>query len=198
MKFKLISVLAAGLLFSVPAFSETVTLDFEGIASFTSVGNYYGNITFGGGAQAIKNDELGTYFSNAPSGDTVMTAFDSDATLNAAYSGGFLDSVSLSYAAVQNTTVNIYSDYNGGGTLLGTFNLAANQSSCDPNATVLCHWDLATVSFSGLAKSITFGDAANAAMFDNVTVNAVPVPAAVWLMMSALGGLGVIRRKRAA
>ena len=38
--------------------------------------------------------------------------------------------------------------------------------------------------------------------FDNITVEAavapVPVPAAVWLFFSALGGLGVIRRKQAA
>jgi hypothetical protein len=194
-KFKLISVLAAGLLFSVPAFSATVTYDFEGVDSFTSVGNHYDAVTFGGGATALGNDVLGTYFTNPPSGTTVMTAFDGDSTMTTAYE--MKDAVSFRYAAAADTTVNIWSGANGTGSILGTFNLAANQDSCG-NALPLCHWDLASVSFSGAAHSVTFGDAANAAMFDDVTVNAVPLPAGVWLLVSALGGMGVIRRKRAA
>jgi hypothetical protein len=195
-KFKLISVLAAGLLFSVPAFSTPVTLDFEGIPSFTSVGDHYGDLTFGGGATAIANDELGTYFSNNPSGSTVMTALDSDATMNAG--SGFINTVSFYFAALTSTSVNIWSDLNGTGSILGTFDLAANQGSCGAADTALCHWDLTSLSFSGLAHSVTFGDAAGAAMFDDVTVNPVPLPAALWLMVSALGGLGIVRRKRAA
>jgi hypothetical protein len=197
-KFKLISVLAAGLLCTAPAFATPVTLDFEGIPSFTSVGNTYGDVSFGGGAQALANDALGTYFSNNPSGNTVMTAFDTDATMNASSGLGFLDAVSFYFAAAADTTVNIWSDVNGTGSILGTFNLAANQGSCGASDAALCHWDLASVNFSGVAHSVTFGDAAGAAMFDNVTVNAVPLPAAVWLMISALGGLGIVRRKRAA
>jgi hypothetical protein len=197
-KFKLISVLAAGLLFTAPAFATPVTLDFEGIPSFTSIGNTYSNISFGGDAQAVANDELGTYFSNNPSGSTVMTAFGPDASMNAGYSAGFIDTVSFYFAALTDTTVNIWSDLNGTGSILGTFNLAANQGSCGASDAALCHWDLASVDFAGLARSITFGDAAGAAMFDDVKVNAVPLPAALWLMASALGGLGVVRRKRAA
>jgi hypothetical protein len=196
-KFKLISILAAGLVFTAPAFATPVTLDFEGIPSFTSVGNTYGNVSFGGGAQALANDELGTYFSNNPSGSTVMTAFDADATMNAGEGVGFLDAVSFYFAALTDTTVSIWSDLNGTGSILGAFNLSANQGSCGSSDAALCHWDLASVSFSGVAHSVTFGDAAGDALFDNVTVNPVPLPAAVWLMISALGGLALARRKRA-
>ncbi len=34
--------------------------------------------------------------------------------------------------------------------------------------------------------------------FDNVSVNAVPLPAAGWLLMSALGGIGAWSRRRRA
>jgi hypothetical protein len=125
-----------------------------------------------------------------------MMAVGSDAALNAGAGLSFVDSVSFSFAAALDTTVGIWSDLNGTGSLLGTFNLAANQGGCSDSP--LCHWELASLDFSGAARSITFGDAANAAMFDNVTVNAVPLPAALWLMVSALGGLGIVRRKRVA
>jgi hypothetical protein len=44
-----------------------------------------------------------------------------------------------------------------------------------------------TIAYSGLS--------AGGFYFDNVVVNAVPIPAAVWLFGSALAGLGWIRRK---
>jgi hypothetical protein len=52
---------------------------------------------------------------------------------------------------------------------------------------------------SNLIGSIQFGIPAGglAAGFDNVTVAPAPLPAAAWLMLSALGGVGAwARRKR--
>ena len=45
--------------------------------------------------------------------------------------------------------------------------------------------------------SITFSDSSAAVQLDNITVNAVPIPAAVWLFGSGLGLLGWMKRKRA-
>lgn len=62
-------------------------------------------------------------------------------------------------------------------------------------------WD--QVSFQFVADSATTAIAfvgsagVNYIGLDNVAVNAVPVPAAVWLLGSALGGLGFARRRRA-
>ena len=44
----------------------------------------------------------------------------------------------------------------------------------------------------------TSGDARNVYELDTLTVNAVPLPAAVWLFGSAIGGLLVISRRRRA
>ena len=88
----------------------------------------------------------------------------------------------------------IYSDFNGEGTLLGTFVLAANaQNGC--NNADFCNWDLVSLTFGGAAKSIQFGTALGAG-FDNISVNAVPLPAAAWLLVSALAGFGAVMRRR--
>jgi hypothetical protein len=46
--------------------------------------------------------------------------------------------------------------------------------------------------------SVTFVGNTTAIQYDNIVVNAVPVPAAVWLFGSALAGLGWLRRRQTA
>ena len=208
MNVKLISVLAAGLLSAAPAFSATVTLDFEGASSFQSIANFYNGgtdtggasgtnvgVLFGGDALALSNDELGPYFSNAPTPGSIMAPVGADAALNAPI--GFSGTASFFYSSSAATSVSIFSGLNGTGTLLGTLNLLANsQTGCSD--TLYCHWDLASLDFGGVAQSMLFGDAANVAGFDNVTIAPVPLPAAVWLLGSALAGFGGIARRRKA
>lgn len=219
MKLKLMSVLVAGLLSAAPSFATTVTLDFEGASSFGSINNFYNGGTdipannttaatsgvnygasFGGDALAISNDEFSTYYSNAPTNGTIMTAVGSDAALN--FASGFTGPISFSYSSNAATQVQVFSGLNGTGSVLGTFSLLNNaQSNCTDTA--FCHWDIASLNIDGVAQSIQFGTSYSAdissAGFDNVTVNAVPLPAAGWAMFSAISGLGaLVRRKRAA
>ncbi len=204
--FKLASALVASSLFATSAFASPVTLDFEGASSFASIADFYNGgtdgdgasginvgVLFGGDAAALSNDELGPYFSNAPTPGTVMTAFGSDAALNVGV--GFSGEASFFYSASEATSVGIFSGLNGTGDLLGSFQLLANaQNGCSD--TGFCHWDFISMTFSGVAQSIQFGEAAFVAAFDNVTVAPVPLPAAGWLLLSAIGGLGAVSRRR--
>lgn len=206
MNVKLCSALAVGLLSTAPALAAPVTLDFEGTTSFGFVTDFYNGgtdsggasganylVSFGGDALAFKNDELGPYFSNPPSPDTIMAPVGADAALNRAQ--GFAGAVSFAYSAIESTIVNVFSDLNGAGIVLATFALAANaQSGCSDTA--FCHWDAISMDVLGIAKSIQFGTAANVAMFDNLTLSPVPLPAAAWLLLSALGGLGTLARRK--
>jgi hypothetical protein len=215
-KLKSISIVVAGLLSAAPAFAAPVTLDFEGTTSFGSISQYYNGGTDTGGASgtnfgvslgldalAFRNDELGTYFTNPPSGDTVMAAVGPSAALNAATDGAFVGQVSFQYSSSQNITVGIFDGLDGTGNEIGTFNLFANaQTGCVDSA--FCHWDLVSLNFAGAAKSVQFGNAWSAvegvgsvAAFDDVTVSPVPVPAAAWLLASGLAVLGKMRRRRA-
>lgn len=208
MNFKLISVLAAGLLSAAPAFSTPITLDFEGASSFSSIDGFYNGgtdssgasganvgVLFGGDALALQNDVLGPYFSNAPTAGTVMAPVGADATLNS--SAGFSGTASFFYSSSAATSVSVFSGLNGTGSLLGTFNLLSNaQNGCSDTA--FCHWDEASLNFGGVAQSILFGNAASVAAFDNVSIAPVPLPAAIWLLGSSLIGLGGIARRRKA
>ena len=204
MKFKLISVLAAGLLSATPAFSASVIVDFDAVAGYgTPIGNAYSGlgITFGPDALATQNDPAGPYFSNSPSGSagSVMFAQGPDASLNVA--SGFTGTVSFYYSSVADTTVGIYSGLNGGGAALHTFSLLANAQNGGCSDTPACHWDLVSFTLTDVAQSMQFSstwaaDTGNVAFIDNVTVAPVPLPAAAWLMFSALGGLGAFARRK--
>ena len=218
MNFKLISALAAGLLLTGPAFAATVTVDFDGLNDFDFIGDAYNGgastpanssvstpysgpnygISFGPSVIAAANNADFTYYSNAPTPGAVMAAVDADGAMNVA--SGFLGQLSFYYSATENTSVNVYSGLNGTGDLLGTINLVANATAANgcTGDIAFCFWSTATFDFAGLAKSVQFGSTAGVAGFDNVTINAVPLPAAGWLLLSALGGFGALRRKFAA
>ncbi len=216
---------AAGLLAcATPSFATPVTLTFEGTHSFGFVSDFYNggtdipagsfetpasgpsyNVAFGPDALALSNDGFGPgpdgeYYSNAPTPGTIMAPVGSSASLTATNGNSFIGSVSFFYSAVQAFTVDVL---DAGNSVLATLNLAANNGSC--GASPYCFWSEASLDFSGAAKSIRFGggyDALNSttiAGFDNITVNAVPVPAAGWLLASGLAIFGGrMRRKRIA
>jgi hypothetical protein len=205
MKSRFIAVLAAGLISASPAFASNITIDFEGPSSFTSIDQYYNGgllsgpnlgVSFGLDALELKNDVLGPYFSNAPSPVGVMTPVGAAAVMNVLVGFGFNGEASFyySYSSIAATSVSVFSGLDGTGTLLGSFSLANNAQSNGCSDSPYCNWSLATLAFNGVARSITFGDAANVAAFDNVTVNIVPEPGSLALLTFGLAGMAISTR----
>ena len=202
--------LAGGLLTAAPAFSSTVLIDFEGAGGgFGSIADYYnGGLDIPVSGPASSGPNYGVHFgldlaaiagsesvANAPGpGNTVMAVAGNGGDYSMSMGMGF-NGLSFMYSALADTSVTV--SFHSGPSQI--FNLLANAGSCDIAGPAFCAWTLASLDLGGrVATAIDFGATSGVAGFDNLSVAAVPVPAAVWLMMSALGGLGVIRRKRAA
>lgn len=205
---KLFSAAALALFAATPALADSLLLDFETVSSFASISQYYnggadgaGNvgpalgISFGGDALGLVNDDLGPYFSHAPSAIGVMAPVGSQATMNVA--AGFSGSFSFFYtssAAVSNA-VQLWSGIDGTGTLLASFDLAANAQAGGCSDSPYCHFDQLAGAFAGTAHSVSFGNAAGAAAFDNVALTAVPEPTSALLMALGVTGLLLVRRR---
>jgi hypothetical protein len=198
MNVKVIAALAAGLLSAAPAMASNVTIDFEGVTSFDPVGSLYEGLGVTFGLDAIGYRTSDVSISGAPSPLGVMSPLNGgNAALSANPVTSFIGTIAFFYSSLEATTVSVWSGANGTGTKLGTIDLAANASSDGCIDAVFCHWNEASLSFAGAARSIMFGDATGGPAIDNITLNAVPLPAAVWLLLSALGGFGtILRRKR--
>lgn len=209
--FKSISILTAAMFTAAPAFSAPVTVDFEGTHNFGFIDGYYNGgtddalnsgpnlgITFGDDFQPTANQpEFDPYFSNLPGpGTTAVSVLGGDALMSS--NAGFTGQVTFKYSMIESSIINVFDGIDGTGNLLGSVTLAANANTCSAGLPY-CVWELGTLNFSGVAHSIQFADAANVAYFDDITISQVPLPAAGWLLFSALGGLGtMVRRKRAA
>jgi len=189
---------------SLPAFSASVTLDFEGVDGFSSVGDFYNGgagtnfgVSFTDAVLALVNDELGPYFSNAPTPGTVIFADDATATMNVA--AGFSGNLQFHYSALNSTldAVKIYSGLNGTGDLLGQISLSGNAQLGGCSDSPYCNWQEVSLSFAGVAQSAVFASAANMG-FDNVTITPVPEPGTYAMLGLGLGLLGLVARRRRA
>jgi hypothetical protein len=203
------AILAVGLLAAALAQANTAVLvDFETPTSFASIAEHYNGgtdsaavaganlgVSFTLDALALQNDALGPYFSNAPSPMGVMAPVGADATMNVA--AGFTGAVGFWYSASSFVVqgVNVYSGLNGTGTLLASFNLVTNAQADGCSSAPYCRFDQVTSTFAGTARSITFGNSANAAAFDNISITAVPEPTTVLMMSLGLAGLMLARRR---
>jgi hypothetical protein len=211
MKHTLAGIAAIALLAVTPLVSAAnITIDFETPPSFQPIGDFYGGgagpnlgVTFGLDALAIQNDALGPYFANAPSPIGVMAPVGSAAAMNVP--GGFGGTVSFSYSTQGNGTIGVYSGLDASGMLLASFPFVANSTNCPTSPgtglTLYCNWNVANLSFSGIARSIGFGAGfgdGTLAAFDNVRINSVPEPASVTLIAAILAGLGLRRWARGA
>lgn len=183
-------------------------IDFETPTSYASIAAHYAGGTdsagaagpdlgadFGADLLALQNDALGPYFAGAPSPLGVMFVAGSDAFVNVA--AGFTGTVSLWYASNSFVLqgVNVYSGLNGTGRLLASFNLADNAQASGCSSAPYCHFDQLSSSFAGIARSIGFANASGAAAFDNISISAVPEPAAALMLSLGLATLMLGRRR---
>ena len=196
--------LLAGSTFALaaPAQAATTVLTFEGLGDLSPIGAYYGpEYVFTNTALALVDSDAGGSgnTANEPSGDTTMVFLDANSALLNVTSGfdtGFSFFYSSNSAAA---SVNVYSGFDGTGSLLGTINLVQQANSgCagDPNG-YYCNWTNAGVAFAGVAHSIDFGGTANFIVYDNITFGsdvagggAVPEPSAWALMILGFGAVG--------
>jgi hypothetical protein len=203
------ALLALGLLATPLVQAATpVVIDFETPTSFASVADHYNGGTdsaglagadlgaaFGGDLLALRNDVAGTYFDNAPSPLGVLMVVGTEATLNV--ERGFTGALSLSYASADFVLqgVNVYSGLNATGRLLASFNLAANAQADGCSSAPLCRFDQISSTFAGTAHSISFANAANSAVFDDIRISAVPEPTTALMLALGLSTLMLARRR---
>jgi hypothetical protein len=198
------SLLATGLL-AVPATAySAIVIDFEVGGDQVEIGNFYSGlgVLFSGDDIAVEEGGQTGAFENTPSPITAMLLLrdganqDDQMSATLGYSPGFT-SVSFFYSALTGGAYEVFGD--GGISLIsGVFGETA-QATCSDNILV-CSWKFVDLSGFGVATSIVFTGFGNGqVIFDDVTLEPapVPLPAAAWLLLPGLAGLGALRRRRA-
>lgn len=227
-KLLLISILATVWMSPASAIILGVTFEEgDGVGNLAFIDEFYnggidsqGNsgpdlgLQFGGSATGLVDSDAGGTgpFANEPSPDTVMFYAANPNERSGPNNSGFglvnfaagFD-VGISFLFSQKATtsqVQVFDGLNGTGLELGSLTLDRNfdNNGCtgDPNGP-FCFWEVASLSFDGVARSIILSGAAGKVLFDNLTLGSttpVPLPAAVWLLGSGLLGFAAVRRRR--
>ncbi len=189
-----LAALALPLFAATSAVGSVITLDFETAPGFVPVDTLYAadGVFFGGDALGLQNDDLGPYFSNAPSPLGVMAPVGPASTMNVT-SGFIALSFFYSSSAAISDAVQIWSGLDGSGTLLASLSLDNNaQAGCTDSA--FCNFSLLSATPGARGFSVSFGNAASVSAFDNIVVTVVPEPATA--LMVALGLAGVVLTRR--
>lgn len=200
-------VAVVALAMSGPASAAVVTLNFEGIANSSPVGNFYApDYVFSPATLALVDSDSGGSgnFANEPSPNTIMFFLDANnAILDV--NNGFTTGFSFWYTSSTAATINVYDGLGGTGNILASLNLVAQHTSnCtgDPGGT-FCNWTAIGVAFAGTAYSIDFGGTANQTGYDNITFGSdrpgggvIPEPATWAMMILGFGMVGFASRRR--
>jgi hypothetical protein len=94
------------------------------------------------------------------------------------------------YYPTQPGTISLWADLESGGTLSTTFQVDEVQG-----------WQTINLNWTGVTAFYFRNDGSNSNssfQADNIVVNVVPIPAAVWMFGSAIAALGLYRRKKVA
>ena len=176
---------------SITVYANDISINFEGLQNMEEIKDYYNggqgskgsigpdyNITFTGTSLAIidsDNDGGIGNFAHEPSPNTVVFFLDSDnLTMNAEQ--GFTKGFSFYYSSIDyDGEVVVYDDYNATGKILKILSLPklGSAGKGDPNGDYDT-WKTVSVSFDGIAKSVSFKGTANRIAFDNITLNPNP------------------------
>jgi len=219
---------SACLALTLPAFAGTTLLDFESVPAATtslSVANLYAGqgISFSQNAWSMVSKIAqtdpgeGNFFRGLDANSKSLTRGALHLAVNPAappvgstqqfvmnVAAGFDTDFSLLYAASISGggQVSIFSDADGQGQQLGSFDLSSG-SVCEPREGWLCSWTEASLKFSGKAHSIRFSGDDGQFLFDDIRLqlnqsgNPVPEPGGVALSLAALGALAWNRKRRA-
>lgn len=155
-------------------------LDFEGIADYGSVGEYYNGdggpawgISFSPNGLALVDSDAGGSgnFANEPSPDTILIFTAGESTVMNV-PAGFDTGFSFFYSA--NTSpgsIDVFEGVNATGALLAHIDLDPLGGGVgDPNGGANGNWAPVGVAFDGTARSVSFAGSANLIGFDNITI----------------------------
>jgi len=201
------------------AWGDIRVLTFEGLADHEQVLDYYNGglggwdsgpgvnfgVQFNADALALIDFDAGGTgnFGGEPSGSTILYfAKGTQAVMNVP--AGFDTGFSFYYSTIAAPGwVEVYDGLDGGGALLGSFDLPLTPFFGEPDPTGAFSPLLPIgVGFGGVARSVVFGGVENGIGFDNVTFgspNPVPEPGTAALAAvgaAALGGMLLRRRTR--